>query len=570
MTARGCGHLSGMRSDGLLAGRYRLVERLGAGGMSVVWRGHDEVLKRPVAIKVLASGLAADRAFRHRLRTEAQAAARLCHPHIATVYDYGEAGWPTGETLPYVVMELIDGESMAVRLAGGDKLPWPVAVTACAQVAAALAAAHSRGVVHRDVTLGNVMLTSAGAKVVDFGISALAGERDLDADGRLLGTPAYLAPERLNGAPVSPATDVYALGLLLYRSLTGRFPWYVATTAQMLRAHRDMEPAPVPPIAGLPPEVVALCERCLAKQPAERPSSVEVARELAAALDAAPAFDLDAAVRTGDALAPATANTSLLPWATATDALPTSVWAPIAAVHRLGLRRLRELHRGGGRLGAPALSRRRAGVLAAAGLMLAAGLGWVGTTGSSSDGGAGAGTAPSTGGTVGLGFGARPGGCAVEYRLRHDSGRTFSANIAVRNTGAEVLEGWELSFNLPGGQRLHGGTGGTWRQTGRTMTARAADSAVLPPGATVRLAFSARYRGANPLPVAFAVSGNECDAVVLGTPLTAGTAGGGAAVRRDGPGDDGGDDNSGGGKDKGKGGGEDGNRGEGGGNGGHD
>ncbi|HEU4426607.1 MAG TPA: serine/threonine-protein kinase [Pilimelia sp.] len=545
-----------MRSDGLLAGRYRLVERLGAGGMSVVWRGHDEVLKRPVAIKVLASKLATDRTFRHRLRTEAQAAARLCHPHIATVYDYGETGWPTDETLPYVVMELIDGESMAVRLAGGDRLPWPVAVTACAQVAAALAAAHSRGVVHRDVTLGNVMLTSAGAKVVDFGISAVAGERDLDADGRLLGTPAYLAPERLNGVAVSPATDVYALGLLLYRSLTGRFPWYAATTTQMLRAHRSVEPAPVPPIAGLPPEVAALCERCLAKHPADRPSSADVARELAAVLRGAPAFDLAAAVRSDDATAAATANTSLLPWATATDAMPTSVWAPIAVAHRLGLRHLRERGFGGGRSGAHGLSRRRTAVVAA-GLMLAAGLGWANTAGSPSDTGAGAGTAPSTGDAVSMGLGARPGGCAVEYRLRHDSGSTFSANIAVRNTGAERLESWELSFTLPGGQRLRGGTGGTWRQTGRTMTARAAAGAVLPPGATARLGFSAGYRGTNPLPVAFAVSGTDCDAVVLGTPLSAGTAGGGA-VRRDAPGENSGDGHGGGkGKGKGKGGGDD-------------
>ncbi|HEU5108428.1 MAG TPA: serine/threonine-protein kinase, partial [Micromonosporaceae bacterium] len=151
-----------------LAGRYRLVERLGIGGMSVVWRGYDEVLGRQVAIKVLAPTLASEGGFRHRLRAEAQAAARLCHPHITNVYDYGEAEGSGGTTVPYVVMELIDGEPMSSRLRRGGAMPWREAVTACAEVASALAVAHARGVVHRDVTPNNVMLTDSGAKMVDF------------------------------------------------------------------------------------------------------------------------------------------------------------------------------------------------------------------------------------------------------------------------------------------------------------------------------------------------------------------------------------------------------------------
>ncbi|WP_307873142.1 serine/threonine-protein kinase [Paractinoplanes ovalisporus] len=273
----------------LLAGRYRLVERLGAGGMSVVWRGFDEVLGRQVAVKVLPPSTSADPAFRRRLRAEAQAAARLSHPNITNVYDYGEATTVDGEPVPYVVMELIDGESLAAVLARVRKLPWQHAVRITAEVAAALAAAHSRGIVHRDVTPANVMLTPTGAKVVDFGISALIGENDIDPDGSLLGTPAYLAPERLEGGQVSPATDVYAVGLLIYRTLIGQLPWDVGTTTALLRAHQYTEPEPLPAVDGLPAEVDALVGRCLEKRPADRPSSAELAQILAGLASGAPA-----------------------------------------------------------------------------------------------------------------------------------------------------------------------------------------------------------------------------------------------------------------------------------------
>ncbi|MEV6595997.1 serine/threonine-protein kinase [Actinoplanes sp. NPDC051346] len=277
----------------LLAGRYRLVERLGAGGMSVVWRGFDEVLGRQVAVKVLPPSTSADPSFRRRLRAEAQAAARLSHPHITNVYDYGEATTVDGEPVPYVVMELVDGESLAAVLARSRRLPWPAAVRVTSEVAAALAAAHARGIVHRDVTPANVMLTPAGAKVVDFGISALIGENDIDPDGSLLGTPAYLAPERLEGGQVSPATDVYAVGLLIYRTLIGQLPWDVGTTTALLRAHQYTEPEPLPPVDGLPAAVSALIARCLEKRPSDRPSSAELAHILgtvSAGVPAARAF----------------------------------------------------------------------------------------------------------------------------------------------------------------------------------------------------------------------------------------------------------------------------------------
>ncbi|MFB9361603.1 serine/threonine-protein kinase [Actinoplanes nipponensis] len=273
----------------LLAGRYRLVERLGAGGMSVVWRGFDEVLGRQVAVKVLPPSTSTDPSFRRRLRGEAQAAARLSHPHITNVYDYGEATTVDGEPVPYVVMELVDGESLAAVLARSRRLPWPAAVRIASEVSAALAAAHARGIVHRDVTPANVMLTSAGAKVVDFGISALIGENDIDPDGSLLGTPAYLAPERLEGGQVSPATDVYAVGLLIYRTLIGQLPWDVGTTTALLRAHQYTEPDPLPAVEGLPPAVSALIARCLEKRPADRPSSAELAHVLGTVTAGVPA-----------------------------------------------------------------------------------------------------------------------------------------------------------------------------------------------------------------------------------------------------------------------------------------
>jgi serine/threonine protein kinase len=277
------GHMSttDLPGSSLLASRYRLVERLGAGGMSVVWRGFDEVLGRQVAVKVLPPSTSTDPSFRRRLRAEAQAAARLSHPHITNVYDYGEATTVDGEPVPYVVMELVDGESLAAVLARSRRLPWPAAVRIASEVSAALAAAHARGIVHRDVTPANVMLTPSGAKVVDFGISALIGENDIDPDGSLLGTPAYLAPERLEGGQVSPATDVYAVGLLIYRTLIGQLPWDVGTTTALLRAHQYTEPEPLPHVEGLPPAVEALIARCLEKRPDDRPSSAEVAHVLA-------------------------------------------------------------------------------------------------------------------------------------------------------------------------------------------------------------------------------------------------------------------------------------------------
>ncbi|MEU7586013.1 protein kinase [Micromonospora sp. NPDC049230] len=271
-----------MQRDQLLAGRYRLLERLGSGGMSAVHRAYDEVLERDVAVKML---VASDTSARQRIRAEAKAAARLSHPHVTGVYDYGESPLD-GSPVPFVVMELLGGLTLEQRLATGP-LPPPAGLRVCAEVASALTAAHAQGLVHRDIKPSNVMLTPTGAKVLDFGIAAVAGESEIDFEGRLLGTPAYLAPERLEAGEVLPACDVYALGLLLHRVLTGRLPWSAETQTGMIRAHTHVDPEPLPEIDGVPPEVHRLYRWCLARDPADRPPAAEAARTLLAAVSGA-------------------------------------------------------------------------------------------------------------------------------------------------------------------------------------------------------------------------------------------------------------------------------------------
>ncbi|MGC5332508.1 serine/threonine-protein kinase [Micromonospora sp. DT62] len=471
----------------LLGERYRLIEQLGAGGMSVVWRGYDEVLGRQVAVKVLASRLAADRAFRHRIRIEAQAAARLCHPNITNVYDYGESE-QVGLTVPYVVMELVDGESLTGRLRRGS-LPWREAVTIGAEVTSALATAHARGVVHRDVTPGNVMLTATGVKVVDFGISALVGEKEKGPDGTLLGTPAYLAPERLDNGQVSPATDVYAVGLLLYRMLTGRLPWQASTTTQMLRAHMYNEPEPMPPVPGLPDEVRELVSRCLAKRPGDRPATPEVARTLAEAAGMISAVPVSPAAGPVDEAAFAAAGTTILPWSTATDALPFS-----RTRNRRAATRRRRIEAG----------------VAAAGLAAVTAALWGVTSHSPASGGIDQPTEARMGAET-------PPPCRVTYALRTDSGKDFAAELTLTNTGMRELRDWRLSFTFPSQQTVTKATPVPVRQQGRTVLVEPApERAALAPGASEKLTLTGRHGGVNPLPLEFRLGDETCGAQVSG------------------------------------------------------
>jgi len=270
-----------------LGGRYRLVQRIGIGGMSEVWRGHDDVLDRPVAVKIMApavAGTIGEVSGVDLVRTEARSAARLAHPNVANVHDFGTATSP-GREVPYIVMELVEGQTLGDHLADGP-LDWRIAVRICAEVAAALAAAHAEHVVHRDIKPANIMLTPSGAKVLDFGIAAAVGTPDPDPQGPVMGTPAYVSPERFEGMPATPATDMYSLGVLLYHLLSGRLPWLAATNTELIYAQRHRDPDPLPELPGVPPEVIECCLSSLSRDPLERPTALIAALTLAEAVDA--------------------------------------------------------------------------------------------------------------------------------------------------------------------------------------------------------------------------------------------------------------------------------------------
>ncbi|GIJ76296.1 serine/threonine protein kinase [Micromonospora phaseoli] len=265
--------------------RYVLHDRIGLGGMSEVWRAEDEVLGRPVAVKVLAGTYAVDPDLRATIRREARAAARLTHPHVTQVYDYGEATLAGGAVVPYLVMELVDGQNLADRLAAGP-LDWQPAFRMAAEIAAALAAAHRIGVVHRDIKPGNVMLTETGAKVLDFGIAAPTGPQHAGsgpADGIIMGTPAYTAPERLSVDVAHPASDVYALGVLLHRAVTGAVPLPVHSWEDAVVVHARRPPVPRLRAPGLPAELAELVRACLDADPRRRPTAGQVAARFRAA-----------------------------------------------------------------------------------------------------------------------------------------------------------------------------------------------------------------------------------------------------------------------------------------------
>ncbi|MFI7146606.1 protein kinase [Nonomuraea sp. NPDC050022] len=259
----------------VLARRYLLLDPLARGGMSMIWRAFDQSLHRLVAVKVLTASLQAGLGERVRVRSEARAAARFLHPDVIDIYDYGETVTEDGEVAAYVVMPLLDGSTLGERIAE-EPLPWTEAAAIALRLARALRDGHARGVVHRDVTADNVLLTASGPKLLDFGIAAASGDPDDDR-----GTPPYVAPERLAGAPTHPAVDVYALGVLLFAMLTGRTPYPETTWEQIEAAHRT---SPPPRVTGVPHGIASLCRNCLAHDPARRPTAAEIADSLAATL----------------------------------------------------------------------------------------------------------------------------------------------------------------------------------------------------------------------------------------------------------------------------------------------
>jgi serine/threonine-protein kinase len=250
----------------LLEDRYRLGDRIATGGMGEVWRARDLVLGRPVAVKLLRPGYT-DHEGLARFRAEARHAGSLSHPGIARVYDYSEADPPYP---PYLVMELVDGPSLARLLEDGPVGPART-MSLIAQAARALAAAHAAGLVHRDIKPGNLLVSRGGqVKITDFGIARKVGSAALTRPGALMGTAAYLAPERASGASAGPAADLYALGIVAYQCLTGRLPFHGEPLAVAL-AHQQQPLPPLPPT--LPAAVAALVTDLTAKDPAARPAS---------------------------------------------------------------------------------------------------------------------------------------------------------------------------------------------------------------------------------------------------------------------------------------------------------
>lgn len=272
-----------------LAGRYRIEHAVGHGGSAVVHSGFDRTLKRRVAIKLFSPYRPDSGATPLDVLREARAAAALNHPNVARVYDYGEAV-DGSQRIPYLVMEFLEGDTLADRMAAAGAFEWSRAAEICADVAAALAAAHARDLVHRDVKPRNVMLTPAGVKVLDFGIASLAGQNSIDTHGRLWGTPTHLAPEQLRGEPTFPAADIYALGLLLFECLTGTRAWPGTSVGEILAARHQGRAPRLPGIAGLPREIIRLYEASIADDPARRPSAGEVAEILRRAAGKAPAI----------------------------------------------------------------------------------------------------------------------------------------------------------------------------------------------------------------------------------------------------------------------------------------
>ncbi|MFJ9074418.1 serine/threonine-protein kinase [Streptomyces sp. NPDC102278] len=265
----------------VLASRYRLVEPIGRGGMGKVWRAHDELLHRTVAVKELTAGLyvaQADREVMHaRTQKEARAAARIQHPAVVTVHDVLEH-----DDRPWIVMEYIDGPSLAEAAKAAGRIEPREAARIGLHVLGALRAAHAVGVLHRDVKPGNVLLAKDGRVLLtDFGIAAIEGDSSITRTGELVGSIDYLAPERVTGGAPDPSSDLWSLGATLYTAVEARSPFRRTSPISSLQAVVNDEPPALRQAGALGPVITAL----LRKDPAERPSAAEAERMLIEAME---------------------------------------------------------------------------------------------------------------------------------------------------------------------------------------------------------------------------------------------------------------------------------------------
>lgn len=274
-----------------IAGRYRIVERVGEGGMGIVYRARHEVLDRDVAVKFLAPELASDTTNRQRFLREARVANRIDHEHIVDLIDFGE----TGDGLVFLVMEYLEGQNLGEVIAGSALEP-ERAVKIARQLAGALARAHELDVVHRDIKPQNVVLVSSGrgdfAKLLDFGLARMQGELRLTASGAVFGTPEYMAPEQARGDKLSGQADLYALGCVLFEMLTGSPPFTGVAPDVIMKHLREPPPALSEVRPGLPEGLEVLVARLLAKEPGARHrDGYHLVEDLDAVLDELPSAE---------------------------------------------------------------------------------------------------------------------------------------------------------------------------------------------------------------------------------------------------------------------------------------
>ncbi|MCU1347071.1 MAG: serine/threonine protein kinase [Acidobacteria bacterium] len=262
-------------------GPFRLISRLGAGGMGEVWRAEDARLLRAVAVKILPEGLANDADFKTRFLREARMAAQLNHPNIATIYAVDEQ-----DGRMYIAMELVNGDALST-LIREHRLGRADAVRIARSTAEALAEAHEHGIIHRDIKPENIIVSPRAVKVLDFGIARHVGPSadsgKLTEHGMILGTPHYMSPEQALGRTLDTRTDIFSLGVVLYEALSGKLPFSADTvTATMMQTILN-EPADIAKVAeGIPEELAAIVRRCLQKKPEERYKTAdEVAEALA-------------------------------------------------------------------------------------------------------------------------------------------------------------------------------------------------------------------------------------------------------------------------------------------------
>jgi len=274
--------------DGDNVGSYRIIGKIGQGGMGTVYRAVHVLLQRPAAIKLLNEDARAHRASAERFLIEARVASAIRHPGIVEVYDfaYTDAG------RSYIAMELLEGRTLARRIADGGPIDVAEALLIARRIAAALAVAHERGIVHRDLKPENIFLVAdpeggaiPGAKILDFGIAKVSGSNGTLTQGSILGTPAYMSPEQCLGAETcDDRTDVYALGCVMFEMVAGRPPFRTTSSWEMLGAHLHQPVPRVEELARVSPPVAELIARMLAKTAAHRPSAAEIRRALDACI----------------------------------------------------------------------------------------------------------------------------------------------------------------------------------------------------------------------------------------------------------------------------------------------